>query len=147
MTNFTLYTIGFTKKNAKSFFFLLERHNVKRIIDVRLNNRSQLAGFTKADDLSFFVQRILGADYIHRPDLAPTSEILDDYKKKQITWKEYENQFILLLKQRDTIKELPLEFFDKACLLCSEPEPNQCHRRLVAEQVKCIFPKLKIVHL
>jgi len=147
MTDFKLYTIGFTQKNAKSFFSLLERYKVRRIIDVRLNNRSQLAAFTKADDLSFFLQKILAAEYIHRPDLAPTSEILDSYKKKQITWEEYEWQFVSLLKQRNTVKDLSPEFLQDACLLCSEPEAKQCHRRLVAEHIKRIHPDLNIIHL
>ena len=147
-----LYTIGFTKKSAKEFFDLLNDNHIKRLIDIRLNNASQLAGFTKGNDLSYFMDEICKAEYIHDIQLAPTKEILDNYKSKEISWEKYEQLFIELLNQRKTYERLSKIYnndFDKSCLLCSELTADKCHRRLVAEfiQRNCSDTEIEIVHL
>lgn len=133
MDNIQLYTIGFTQKGAKRFFALLKESGAKRLIDVRLNNVSQLAGFAKRDDLKFFVQEICHMDYVHIPELAPTKDILDAYKKHGGDWQVYEDKFFQLMEKRSIEKTIRPEIIDKACLLCSEHKPHHCHRRLVAE--------------
>lgn len=133
MDKLTVYTIGFTKKNAEQFFFLLRTSEAKRIVDVRLNNVSQLAGFAKRDDLKFFANEICHLDYIHIPDLAPTKEILDAYKKHGGDWAVYEDNFFDLMEKRSIEKSVKPEVMDGGCLLCSEHKPHHCHRRLVAE--------------
>lgn len=143
----TLFTIGFTKKNARTFFSLLKQAGVKKVIDIRLNNSSQLAGFTKNEDLRYFLRVIADMDYIYRPELAPTKEILNDYKKKKITWLDYEQRFRELLNQRKPETLLSPSELDKACLLCSEPKSDKCHRRLVAEYLKAKLGNIEIHHL
>lgn len=128
-----LFTIGFTKKPADKFFNLLRTAEVKRIVDVRLNNVSQLAGFAKRDDLKFFAKEICGIDYVHLPDLAPTQELLDAYKKERGDWSVYEAEFLRLMERRQIEKTVSKEVIDGGCLLCSEDKPHYCHRRLVAE--------------
>src|SRR5882762_6701513 len=95
-----VFTIGFTKKTAKQFFDTLRLAGAKRVVDVRLNNVSQLAGFAKRDDLAFFLKEICGIDYVHVPDLAPTQEMLDEYKKLKGDWKTYEARFLDLMSKR-----------------------------------------------
>ncbi len=146
-SSITIFTIGYTKKNARNFFELLRKADAIRVVDIRLNNVSQLAGFTKRDDLRFFLKEILGIDYSHQPDMAPTKDILDGYRKKKITWAQYEQKFIELLNTRRVQDLVTPEFMDKACLLCSEPTPDQCHRRLVAEYLKSKWGKVEIHHL
>jgi uncharacterized protein YeaO (DUF488 family) len=115
---------------------------------VRLNNNSQLAGFTKRDNLSYFLKQLNGAEYSHMLILAPTKEILNDYKKKKITWKEYEKQFNALLDEREVDKAVNRELFDvPTVLLCSEPQAEHCHRRLVAEYLKKKWRGANIFHL
>ncbi len=143
----TLFTIGFTKKSAEEFFTRLSNAGVRRVIDVRLNNVSQLAGFAKRDDLAYFLKAICQCDYCHEPRLAPTKEILDGYKKQEITWEEYENRFPELLERREVQKLFSAEELEDACLLCSEPTPENCHRRLVAEYLLRHFDGLDIYHL
>lgn len=143
----TLYTIGFTKKSAKSFFMTLTNNGVSKIIDIRLNNVSQLAGFTKKDDLEFFLDKICHAKYLHMPILAPTKGILDAYKDKIISWQEYEKQYNDLISSRNVEKRINQEILADSCFLCSEPTPEQCHRRLAAEYFKRIYPGIRIVHL
>ena len=142
-----LLTIGFTKKTAREFFTRLREAHVRRVVDIRLNNASQLAGFTKKDDLAFFLQEIGGIDYVHRPDLAPTGEILAGYKKKAIGWPEYEMRFNALLEERHIETLVSLQEMDLACLLCSEPTPAKCHRRLVAEYLQRLWPNVIVTHL
>lgn len=147
-----LYTIGFTKKSAEEFFNLLRSNNVKHLIDVRLNNTSQLAGFSKGNDLGFFLKEICGIGYTHDTDLAPSGEIFDNFKKKIITWKQLEQLFTELLKERNTDNKLINKYKDKldgACLLCSEADAKVCHRRLVAEFIKGNLPDkdIEIIHL
>jgi len=142
-----LFTIGFTKKTAEAFFNRLSKAGINRVIDIRLNNVSQLAGFAKRDDLRYFLKAICGIDYIHLPELAPTQEIMDNFKKKKGDWSIYEKAFLALLKQRKPEETLSKDLFDKACLLCSEDRPNHCHRRLVAEHLAEKWGGVEIVHL
>jgi uncharacterized protein (DUF488 family) len=142
-----LFTIGFTKTSAEHFFERLQHARVKRVVDVRLNNVSQLAGFAKRDDLRFFVGRICGADYVHCPELAPTSEMLDAYKKHGGNWDEYSKKFLALIASRRIEATLDVASLDEACLLCSEDVPHHCHRRLVAEYLKDRWPNVDIQHL
>lgn len=128
-----VYTIGFTKKSAQSFFTLLKESKVRTLVDVRLNNVSQLAGFAKKDDLKYFLREICGAEYVHVPDLAPTKEILDPYKDGKISWSAYEDKFLNLMARRNIERSVRSELLDQGCLLCSEHEPHMCHRRLVVE--------------
>ena len=142
-----VFTIGFTKKNARRFFELLRASGTSRVVDVRLNNVSQLAGFAKKDDLAFFLKEIGGIDYVHLPALAPTQEMLDDYKKQKGDWKTYETKFLDLMKQRRIEETIPKEVVADGCLLCSEDKPHHCHRRLVAEYLKQQWGGLDINHL
>lgn len=128
-----IYTIGFTQKNAEIFFGLIKVNNISKLIDVRLNNVSQLAGFAKKDDLKFFLKEICNCDYIHLPDLAPTTEILKPYKNKEITWEHYEEKFMNLMSSRRIEKYIDSKTLENSCLLCSEHQPHQCHRRLVID--------------
>lgn len=131
--NVEMFTIGFTKKSAEIFFNFIKSNNVKTMIDVRLNNVSQLAGFTKRDDLRFFLKEICGAEYIHAPDFAPTKEILNPYKKGNMSWEVYEDKFLNLMAIRNIERYVDSKLLNHGCLLCSEHEPHLCHRRLVAE--------------
>jgi uncharacterized protein (DUF488 family) len=133
MKRIKVFTIGFTKKNAEYFFEKLKKAEVKQIIDVRLNNVSQLAGFAKRDDLRYFLSALGGMDYVHLPDLAPTKDILDAYKKHKGDWRVYEDAFRGLMEKRQIEKSVPKEMVHEGCLLCSEAKPHHCHRRLVAE--------------
>jgi uncharacterized protein (DUF488 family) len=142
-----LYTIGFTKKSAETFFTRLTNAGVRRLVDVRLNNISQLAGFTKKDDLRYFTKAICNIDYVHIPDLAPTKDILDAYKKQKGDWGLYERQFLDLMRSRHIEKKVPRDIMDCACLLCSEETPHHCHRRLVAEYLKEHWPDVEIEHI
>ncbi len=143
----TLFTMGSSGKSAEVFFSKLHQAGIRRLVDVRLNNVSQLAGFTKKRDIEFFLREIAGIVYVHRPELAPTKEILDDYKKKRIDWAEYERRFNNLLDERSPEDQLTAEEFDSTCLLCSEPKPDKCHRRLVAEHLARRWSNLEIRHL
>ncbi len=142
-----LFTVGFAGKSAKEFFHKLERSGVRRVVDIRLNNASQLAGFTKKRDLEYFLRAIADINYVHETDLSPTKDILDDYKKKRIDWNEYENRYRRLIEERQPAKSLKPEDFDRACLLCSEPTPEHCHRRLAAEYLRDAWGNVIIVHL
>ncbi len=142
-----LYTIGFTKTTAASFFTRLANAGVKKVIDVRLNNISQLAGFAKKDDLRYFLKAICGIGYEHRPELAPTQDMLDEYKKRGGGWARYEERFLELMAQRKIEEIVPRSAVDAACLLCSEDKPHHCHRRLVAEYWKKEWGDLEIIHL
>ncbi len=142
-----VFTIGFTKKNAEQFFSRLKQPGLVRLIDARLNNVSQLAGFTKRDDLYFFLREINQIEYVHCPDLAPSKEILDEYKKSGGDWLVYEQKFLELLTFRKIEETIPKQMIDGGCLLCSEPAPEHCHRRLVAEYLKDRWGDLQIEHL
>lgn len=142
-----LFTIGFTKKTAAKFFGLLRASGAKRVVDVRLNNVSQLAGFAKKDDLAFFAKELAGMDYVHAPELAPTQEMLDAYKKEKGDWKQYEQRFLALMRERRIEEQLPRSIFDSGCLLCSEDKPHHCHRRLVAEYLQERWDDVEVKHL
>ncbi|NBD18510.1 MAG: DUF488 family protein [Cyanobacteria bacterium] len=148
MTNqVKLFTIGFTKKSAQKFFETLKESGVKRVIDTRLNNVSQLAGFTKKKDLEYFLKTINNVDYVHILDLAPTKDILDEYKKQKVDWSVYEQKFLKLIAERQIEKKLSPDLTDGACLLCSEAKPHYCHRRLVAEYLSDKWGNVSICHL
>ena len=147
MSEIKLFTIGFTQKSAEEFFSALARAGVKRVIDIRLNNVSQLAGFAKRNDLAYFLKALCGIDYTHRPDLAPTLELLDAYKKKEIGWDNFEKQFGLLAEERSIENFIGRDMLDHACLLCSEPDAACCHRRLVAEYLHARLGNITICHL
>jgi uncharacterized protein (DUF488 family) len=143
-----IFTIGFTRKSAETFFTRLSNAGVKRLVDVRLHNVSQLAGFTKKEDLRYFTKAICNIDYVHLTDLAPTAEILDPYKKaKNGDWALYERQFLKLIRSRHIEDTIPRELLDGGCLLCSEETPHHCHRRLVAEYLKEHWRDVEIEHL
>ena len=142
-----VFTIGFTKKSARRFFELLGDSGAQRVVDVRLNNVSQLAGFTKKDDLSYFLREICRIDYVHLPTLAPTQEMLDDYKKRRGDWKTFETRFLALMKQRRIEEAVSREVLAEGCLLCSEDKPHECHRRLVAEYLKQHWGEVEVSHL
>lgn len=131
-----LFTIGFTKKTAQRFFETIRESGVRRVVDVRLNNVSQLAGFAKKNDLSWFLRELCGVEYVHLPILAPTREMLDDYKKRDGDWTTYETRFLDLMRRRRIEEKVPQEVVADGCLLCSEDKPHYCHRRLVAEYLK-----------
>lgn len=141
-----IFTIGFTKSSAEHFFSRLKSCGAKTIIDVRLNNVSQLAGFAKRDDLRYFAEALCNIGYQHFPVLAPTQGILDEYRKKRGSWGEYERKFLDLMARR-RIEEIKREQFDGGCLLCSEDKPHRCHRRLVAEYLKDKWGDVEIEHL
>ena len=143
----TLYTIGFTATTAESFFGRLAAAGVTKVIDVRLNNVPQLAGFAKRQDLPYFLRALAGIGYEHHPEFAPTQEILDAFKKQHGDWPEYESAFARLLRKRHDGSVLDAADLDGACLLCSEREPIHCHRRLVAEYLAGRTPGLSVVHL
>lgn len=149
MNSIPLYTIGFTRRSAESFFETLRQHRVQRLIDVRLNNSSQLAGFTKRDDLDYFVRTILNAEFHHLPLLAPTPELRATMKPGGGGWAAYVPKFQALLAERRITEQLEREFFTSkiCCLLCSEPTADECHRRLVAEHLQCAWPELHVIHL
>lgn len=145
-----IYTIGFTKKSAKQFFNLLLSHNVNKVIDVRLNNSSQLAGFSKGDDLKFFLDQIGKIQYFHELIFAPTKNILVGYKKGEIDWDTYEKEYDKIMIERDIftyIESKGKEFWNGACLLCSENEPANCHRRLATLKILSVYPEIDVIHL
>jgi uncharacterized protein (DUF488 family) len=142
-----VFTIGFSKKRAREFFRILQKAGVKRVVDIRLNNVSQLAGFTKKNDLEFFLKAIAGIEYVHRPELAPTKEILDGYKKKKLSWPEYEERFSRVMVDRRIENIVTPDELDHACLLCSEPKADKCHRRLVSEYLRSKWGNVEIRHL
>lgn len=142
-----LATIGFTKKPADRFFGLLRDSGAQRVVDVRLHNVSQLAGFAKRDDLAYFLREICDMDYVHLPELAPTKDILDDYKKRGGDWQAYEVRFRRLMRERRVEEKLDRDIISNGCLLCSEHEPHHCHRRLVAEYLNEHWGGVEIAHL
>ncbi len=143
-----IFTIGFTKTSAESFFTRVQNAGVKRVVDVRLHNVSQLSGFAKKNDLCYFLKTICGAEYIHKPLLAPTQDLLDDYKKKKGNWQDYEQLFLQLMEQRRIEEKIDRRLFDvPTTLLCSEKVAQQCHRRLVLEYLNNKWGEITVVHL
>lgn len=142
-----VYTIGFTKTSAERFFARLRKAGVGSVVDVRLNNVSQLAGFAKRDDLRYFTRELVHVPYIHRPELAPTKQMLDAYKKAGGNWDQYSRQFLDLMAARSIEDTLGHDDLNGACLLCSEDTAHHCHRRLVAEYLRDKWGDVEIVHL
>jgi uncharacterized protein (DUF488 family) len=144
-----IFTIGFTKTTAENFFGRLKSSHIERLLDVRLNNRSQLSGFAKEKDLAYFLRELIGATYEHEPLLAPTQEILNAYKRKgAMPWGEYEDRFLALMRARSIDTALDRSSFERrTVLLCSEATPHRCHRRLVAEFLAERWMGVEIVHL
>jgi uncharacterized protein (DUF488 family) len=143
-----VYTIGFAQKTASEFFGALRGAGVKRLLDVRLHNSSQLAGFTKRDDLPYFLRELCGAEYLHEPLLASTREMMDAYRKRHGTWSDYEKSFLELMRERRVEQHVPRSLFDEpTVLLCSEPTPEHCHRRLVIEYLQAAWGDLQPIHL
>lgn len=142
-----IFTIGFTKKTAEQFFTRLKQPGLVRLVDARLNNVSQLAGFTKKNDLKYLLREICHIDYVHLPELAPTQEILDAYKKNGGDWITYERQFLALMAARRIEEKVDKNLINGGCLLCSEPTPEHCHRRLVAEYLRDKWGDIEIIHL
>lgn len=148
MTQVNVATIGFTKSNAEHFFERLRKAGVKKLIDVRLHNTSQLAGFAKADDLAYFLRKIGGIEYAHQPILAPTDSILKAFKKEKGDWDVYQGRFLQLMEERKIEHRLKPEMLEGACLLCSEATPHHCHRRLVCEYLNAKWSGLlNVKHL
>jgi uncharacterized protein (DUF488 family) len=142
-----LYTIGFTGKPAEKFFNLLRNSDVKKIVDTRVNNISQLSGFAKGQDLKFFAKEIGNISYEHNIDFAPTKELLSRYRNKKINWPEYEVEYLNLLDMRKIAQKTDIEKLHENCLLCSEHTPEKCHRRLLAEYLKHVKTDIEIIHL
>jgi uncharacterized protein (DUF488 family) len=143
-----IYTIGFTQRHAPDFFGTLKAAGIRRLLDVRLNNSSQLAGFSKREDLPYFLRELCNADYVHEPLLAPTQEMLDAYKKQKGSWQDYERAFLALLAERRIEEHLDRHLFDvPTVLLCSEPTAEHCHRRLVLEYLQSKWGPIQITHL
>jgi uncharacterized protein (DUF488 family) len=142
-----IFTIGFTGKTAEEFFSLLEVNDIKNVIDVRLNNNSQPTGYAKKDDLEFFLKRIVSCKYLHRPDFAPTEALLQSYKSNIIDWETYSNEYLELLNFRGALSNLKKDEITSRVLLCNEQDPDNCHRRLLAEFIKKKWDEIEVVHL
>lgn len=143
-----IYTIGFTKASAREFFEKLRKAKIEQLIDVRLNNTSQLAGFAKKDDLAYFLKELCGIEYVHEPMLAPTQEMLDLYKKEKCGWDTYKDLFLKLMNDRKVECTLSPEMFCKrSVLLCSEHEAQNCHRSLVVTYLQSHWKDVKAIHL
>lgn len=148
MDKIDIATIGFTKTTAANFFDRIKAASITKVVDVRLHNTSQLAGFAKADDLKYFLKAICGADYVHQPLLAPTDDILKAFKRDKGDWSIYEKSFMLLMQQRQIESRLRPDIFRGSCLLCSEDKPHHCHRRLVCDYLNAKWDgALKVRHL
>lgn len=143
-----LFTIGFTRKPAAVFFGLLKSACVSVLVDVRLRPDSQLSGFARRGDLGYFCRELAGCEYRHQPDMTPTATLLDAYREHK-SWDEYARAFNALLDQRELAAQLDGTWWasQRACLLCSEHEPEHCHRRLVAEYLQALWPNIEIIHL
>lgn len=144
-----IFTVGSARKTAEEFFTLLEDNGVKKIIDVRLNNTSQLLAFAKYPDIEYFTRKILGGEYFHDKRFAPSEKILVRYKKNVIGWDDYETEFADLMTYRDIETYIADKYStqENYCLLCTEVSPENCHRRLVAEKIREVLGDVEIVHL
>ncbi|MGQ9826003.1 MAG: DUF488 domain-containing protein [Desulfotomaculales bacterium] len=145
----SIYTIGFSKKSLREFITRLKNAGVRKVIDVRLHNTSQLAGYAKKEDLEYVLE-LAGIAYEHRPELAPTEELLKGYKNGEISWPEYEKVYKDLLAKREPLKSGDFERLRQegpVCLLCAEDKPDRCHRRLLAEYCRDRLPEVEIGHL
>lgn len=142
-----ILTIGFTKKSAETFFSLLQTHKVNQILDTRLRPGSQLSGFAKGRDLAYFAKEIAQIQYVHEPLFAPEKELLSRYRNQEISWEEYADEYLNLMDLRKIKQKVQAENLHKNCLLCSEHEPEHCHRRLLAEYYQAVGKEVKITHL
>ncbi|MDO8873677.1 MAG: DUF488 domain-containing protein [Methanoregula sp.] len=142
-----VFTIGFTKKSAEQFFDILTKNGVTRLMDIRLNNKSQLAAFAKEDDLRYFLKKICNIEYRHIPQCAPSEELLKKYQNKEIDWTGYEKEYKGLINKRNVVSLFNKDNLANNCFLCSEPTPEQCHRRLLVEYLKEHFSDMEIVHI
>lgn len=144
-----IFTIGFTQKSAREFFNKIKENKIALLLDIRLNNVSQLAGFAKGKDLEYFLKEICHCEYAHDEVFAPTKILLDNYRTKKVSWIEYEKVFAEILKTRPIIERFNKIYgkFNNICLLCTEPTPEQCHRRLVAEYLKEHLENIEIIHI
>ncbi|MCL2638043.1 MAG: DUF488 domain-containing protein [Oscillospiraceae bacterium] len=143
-----LYTIGFAQKSAEQFFNLIKSNNIELLLDVRLWNSTQLAGFSKGNDLRYFLKTIRDCDYVHALEYAPSKELLDDYKNRKISWTDYETQYRELIKQRNSLETFDFKYsVENICLLCAEPTSEQCHRRLLAEMLAERLENIIIKHI
>ena len=143
-----IYSIGFTRKGAQKFFSFIKENHIARVIDVRLNNTSQLAGFAKRNDLAYFLGELCDAQYVHIEQLAPTRELLSSYQKKLISWDVYKDNFVQLLTDRQVEKSLDKSQLENSCLLCSEHHHHHCHRTLVIEYLQQHWTEeIEVIHL
>ena len=142
-----IYTIGFAGTTAENFFERLKKNNVLKLIDTRLNNKSQLSGFAKQNDLKFFLKKILNIEYIHEPKFAPTEEILKKFRKKEINWQAYEKMYHKLISEREVEKIISLKELNNSCLMCSESSEKFCHRKILSEYLGNKHNSLSIIHL
>ncbi|HMD57528.1 MAG TPA: DUF488 domain-containing protein [Solirubrobacteraceae bacterium] len=143
-----IYTIGFTQTTARGFFTRLADARIEHVLDIRLNNSSQLAGFAKASDLPYFLEELIGARYEHEPLLAPTKELLDQARGRGADWPRFAERFLALLRER-RVEELlsPSDFERRTALLCSEAAADRCHRRLVGEHLGASWPDVTVIDL
>ncbi|MCX6701545.1 MAG: DUF488 domain-containing protein [Methanomicrobiales archaeon] len=142
-----VFTIGFTKKSAEQFFDTLTKNGITRLMDIRLNNKSQLAAFAKEEDLRYFLKKICAIEYRHIPQCAPSEELLKKYQNKEIDWPGYEKEYKALINKRNVVSLFNKDNLANSCFLCSEPTPEQCHRRLLVEYLKDHFSDIEIVHI
>ena len=144
-----IFTIGFTQKSAREFFNKIKENKIDLLLDIPLNNVSQLSGFAKGKDLEYFLKEICHCEYAHDEMFAPTKILLDNYRTKKVSWIEYEKVFVEILKTRPIIERFNKIYgkFNNICLLCTEPTPEQCHRRLVAEYLKEHIENIEIIHI
>jgi uncharacterized protein (DUF488 family) len=148
MTKIEVATIGFTRTTAENFFNRLAKAGVEKVVDVRLHNSSQLAGFAKADDLAYFLSKIAKVDYVHQPLLAPTEEILTAYRKDKRDWRGFSTRFRALLAGRKIEERVKPQDFAGACLLCAEPTADRCHRLIICDYLNEKWGgRMKVVHL
>ena len=144
-----LYTIGFTKKSAEKFFTLIKQNKIQILIDIRLYNNTQLAGFAKGRDLPYFLRELCNCEYEHCTDYAPTKELLDNYRNKIVTWQDYKREFATIMANNDAVNDFLKRFgkYKSVCLLCTEATPEQCHRKLLADAIALREPSVEIKHL
>jgi uncharacterized protein (DUF488 family) len=142
-----LFTIGFTGKSAEEFFSILTKNKVSTVIDIRLNNNNMFAGFTKKENFPYVLRHLAGIDYIEMRSCTPTDELLNNLKNEEITWSEYKKQYLKLLKEQKVVEKFSKKILSRACLLCAEPEPDYCHRKLLADYLSKNFDGIVVEHL
>lgn len=142
-----LFTIGFTGKSAERFFNLLEDSGSTKLIDIRINRTSQLTGFSKEQDLKYFLSKLAGMEYLVREDLAPTKELLSSYRNKEITWDLFSRNYQKLLEDRGIVDSLSIPEIENSVLLCSESNPAKCHRTILANLLCQLYPTIKVINL